>query len=92
MEKPTGSDPIGSEVEQYEISGSVKRAASAGSFNAKAQHTEAKNATEREHQLTVRNAIRLYPRAFAFSLLFSTAVIMDGYDLSLLSSFYGYTA
>jgi SP family general alpha glucoside:H+ symporter-like MFS transporter len=30
--------------------------------------------------------------ANAFSLLFSTAIIMEGYDLSLLGSFYGYDA
>ncbi|KAF4972507.1 hypothetical protein FSARC_931 [Fusarium sarcochroum] len=53
---------------------------------------DAREATAREHSLTFRESIRLYPRAIGFSLLFSTAIIMEGYDLSLLGSFYGYEA
>ncbi|KAJ8114394.1 hypothetical protein OPT61_g3711 [Boeremia exigua] len=50
----------------------------------------ARNATEREHSLSLRDAFKLYPKAIGFSLLFSTAIIMEGYDLSLMGSFYGY--
>lgn len=57
-----------------------------------AQHVEARNATDREHSLTVRNALKLYPRAIVYSLIFSTAIIMEGYDVTLLPSFFGYTA
>ena len=35
-------------------------------------------------------AVRLYPKAVMFSLAFSTAVIMEGYDLSLVGSFFGF--
>ena len=52
----------------------------------------AREANDREHTLTLRDAFRLYPKAIGFSLLFSTAIIMEGYDLSLLGSFYGYDA
>ncbi|KAF4422136.1 MFS transporter SP family general alpha glucoside:H+ symporter [Fusarium acutatum] len=52
----------------------------------------AREANDREHTLTIRDALRLYPKAISFSLLFSTAIIMEGYDLSLLGSFYGYDA
>lgn len=52
----------------------------------------AREANDREHDLTLRDSFRLYPKAIAFSLLFSTAIIMEGYDLSLLGSFYGYDA
>lgn len=55
-----------------------------------AQTAEAKHATDNEHNLTVRNALKLYPKAVMFSLLLSTAVIMEGYDLSLMGSFFGY--
>ncbi|KAH7123103.1 general substrate transporter [Dactylonectria macrodidyma] len=54
--------------------------------------TDAREATDLEHSLTIRDSIRLYPKAIGFSLLFSTAIIMEGYDLSLLGSFYGYDA
>ncbi|KAM5343979.1 hypothetical protein ACJ41O_012516 [Fusarium nematophilum] len=54
--------------------------------------TDAREATDLEHSLTLRDSFRLYPKAIGFSLLFSTAIIMEGYDLSLLGSFYGYDA
>lgn len=54
------------------------------------QHAEAVAATNREHELTFRDALRLYPKAIMFSLIFSTAIIMEGYDLALIGSFYGY--
>jgi len=56
------------------------------------QDVEASKATRREHELSVKDAIRLYPKAIGFSLIFSTAIIMEGYDLSLLGSLYGYPA
>lgn len=52
--------------------------------------SDARNATEREHSLSLRDAFKLYPKAIGFSLLFSTAIIMEGYDLSLMGAFYGY--
>lgn len=54
--------------------------------------TDARDATAREHNLTLKDSFKLYPKAIAFSLLFSTAIIMEGYDLSLMGSFFGYDA
>lgn len=54
------------------------------------QFDEAKNAAEKEHELTVRDALKLYPKAIIFSIIFSSAVIMEGYDLSLMGSFFGF--
>lgn len=48
------------------------------------------NASAREHDMTIMQAVRLYPKAVMFSLAFSTAVIMEGYDLSLVGSFFGF--
>ncbi|KAH7413405.1 general substrate transporter [Cadophora sp. MPI-SDFR-AT-0126] len=42
-----------------------------------------------EHDLSVREAIRRYPRAIMWSVLVSTAIIMEGYDIVLISSFFG---
>lgn len=53
---------------------------------------DARDATAREHNLTLKDSFKLYPKAIAFSLLFSTAIIMEGYDLSLMGSFFGYDA
>lgn len=47
----------------------------------------AKAATEKEHKMTLLQGIRLYPKAVAWSLLISTCICMEGYDVSLLSNF-----
>lgn len=43
----------------------------------------AKEATETEHRLTPREAIKAYPMAIFWSLMMSTCVIMEGYDTIL---------
>jgi SP family general alpha glucoside:H+ symporter-like MFS transporter len=48
----------------------------------------AKQAAEDEHNLTVLGAIRKYPKAVLWSALLSTSIIMEGYDIVLMSSFY----
>jgi SP family general alpha glucoside:H+ symporter-like MFS transporter len=50
----------------------------------------ANKATDFEHQMTITDALRLYPKAIAFSMILSLAIVMEGYDTSLLGSFYGY--
>ena len=50
----------------------------------------AKAATEKEHNMTLLQGIRLYPKAVAWSLLISTCICMEGYDVCLLGSFYAF--
>ncbi|KAF2148979.1 sugar transporter [Myriangium duriaei CBS 260.36] len=50
----------------------------------------AKNASEKEHRMTLWQGIKLYPKAVAFSLIISTCIAMEGYDVCLLSNFYGF--
>ncbi|CZR65115.1 probable alpha-glucoside transport protein [Phialocephala subalpina] len=50
----------------------------------------AKNATDKEHKMTLMQGIRLYPKAVAWSLLISTCICMEGYDVCLLSNFYAF--
>ena len=50
----------------------------------------AQAATDFEHQMTVGQTLRLYPKAIAFSAVLSLAIIMEGYDTALLGSLYGY--
>ena len=50
----------------------------------------AKTATDKEHKMTLWQGIRLYPKAVAWSLLISTCICMEGYDVCLLSNFYGF--
>ena len=49
---------------------------------------EAKNAADDEHQMTLWRAVKLYPHAIGWSMLLSSTLIMEGYDLALLGSLY----
>jgi SP family general alpha glucoside:H+ symporter-like MFS transporter len=50
----------------------------------------AKSATEKEHNMTLWQGIKLYPKAVGWSVLISTCIAMEGYDVCLLSNFYGF--
>ncbi|KAG2172578.1 hypothetical protein INT44_002593 [Umbelopsis vinacea] len=53
---------------------------------------KSKKATEMEHTLSLWDGLRAYPKAVGWSLVVSTAIIMEGYDTALLGSFYAYPA
>lgn len=49
---------------------------------------EAKDATQAEKSMTFSQAIHIYPKAVAWSVLLSTAIVMEGYDTTLLGQFF----
>lgn len=49
---------------------------------------DAEEATHEEHNMSVWQAAKNYPNAVLFSLVFSFAIIMEGYDTALLGSFF----
>lgn len=49
---------------------------------------EGQDATEHERQMGLLEGFKLYPKAVAWSILLSTAVIMEGFDTVLMNSFY----
>ena len=51
---------------------------------------EAKAATDKEHKMTLRQGLKLYPKAVAWSLLISTCIAMEGFDLALVNGLYGF--
>ncbi|CAG9962881.1 unnamed protein product [Clonostachys byssicola] len=53
---------------------------------------DANLATENEHNTTFLQAVKLYPKAVAWSLVVSLAIIMDGYDTALMGSLFGFPA
>ncbi|KAJ5972418.1 Major facilitator superfamily domain general substrate transporter [Penicillium vulpinum] len=53
---------------------------------------EAHAAIQKEHNMTAMEALRLYPKAVAWSLLLSCAIIMEGYDVVLIGSFFAFPA
>ena len=48
--------------------------------------------TELERDMTIGQAIRMYRKAAFFSFVLSLSLVMEGYDTSLLGSFFGYPA
>ncbi|KAH8700999.1 putative MFS alpha-glucoside transporter [Talaromyces proteolyticus] len=52
----------------------------------------AKAATEKEHTMTLMQGVRLYPKAVFWSMLISTCIVMEGYDICLVSNFFAFPA
>lgn len=48
----------------------------------------AKVASDKEHRMTLWQGIRLYPKAIGWSMLISTCIVMEGYDISLINNLY----
>lgn len=51
---------------------------------------DAKDATSDEHELTLSDAFKYHKKAILWAVIISATIIMEGYDLVLMSSFYGY--
>ena len=47
-------------------------------------------AAQKEHRMTFTQALRLYPKAIGWSFMISLAIIMEGFDTALISSFYAF--
>ncbi|KAJ4305287.1 hypothetical protein N0V90_000818 [Kalmusia sp. IMI 367209] len=54
-----------------------------------APNKDAQHAAADEKQMSLLDAIKLYPKAVGWSVVLSSALIMEGYDLALLGSLYG---
>ncbi|KAF1961259.1 maltose permease MAL61 [Byssothecium circinans] len=52
--------------------------------------SDARLATENEHSMSLWQGLKLYPKAVGWSLLISTCIAMEGYDVCLLSNFFGF--
>lgn len=50
--------------------------------------SDAAHAAEAQKSQTVREALRMYTPAIVYSVVFSAAIIMEGYDTLLLGQFY----
>jgi SP family general alpha glucoside:H+ symporter-like MFS transporter len=53
---------------------------------------DGRQATIAEHNLTLKQAIKKYPRAIMWSVFVSLAIIMEGYDIVLMGSLFGQKA
>lgn len=50
----------------------------------------ARAATAKEQKMTLLQGIKLYPKAIAWSMIISTCIVMEGYDVSLVNNFYAF--
>ena len=50
---------------------------------------KAKAATDNQHQMSLWQEIRKYPKAVGWSMLISLCIAMEGFDLCLSNTFYG---
>lgn len=47
----------------------------------------ARSAAAKEQRMTLWQGLKLYPKAVCWSLLISTCIVMEGYDISLVNNF-----
>ena len=50
----------------------------------------AKSASDKEHKMSLMQGVRLYPKACLYSMIISTCIAMEGYDVSLVNNFYAF--
>lgn len=53
---------------------------------------DAVRATEAEHSMTLLQGLKTYPKAVGWSILLSTAIVMEGFDLVLINSLFALPA
>lgn len=51
---------------------------------------KARAATEKERKMGMWRGMKIYPKAVAWSILISTCIAMEGYDISLVNNFYAF--
>lgn len=56
------------------------------------RHAEIRVANAQEHELTLFQALRLYPTGVFWSMVMSTAVVMEGYDTKLIGTLFAQPA
>lgn len=49
-----------------------------------------KAAMEAERRMTLKEGLRMYPKAIAWSAMLSLTLVMEGYDLSLINGFFAF--
>ncbi|KAM5343788.1 hypothetical protein ACJ41O_012325 [Fusarium nematophilum] len=50
----------------------------------------ARAAADKEQKMTLIQGIKLYPKAVGWSVLISTCIVMEGFDISLVNNFYAF--
>lgn len=81
--------PPGNAAQVGGIAGGV-----AGGTDPSKTHTNvvdhARSAAEKEQNMTLLQGIKLYPKAIAYSVIISSCIVMEGYDISLVTNFFAF--
>ncbi|KAE8442761.1 hypothetical protein EG329_002849 [Mollisiaceae sp. DMI_Dod_QoI] len=88
MRRHSGVHEVAVDENTLHVEDTVVRRASVAVQNFADLSAEAKDATAKEHEMGFWQAIKLYPKAVGWSILLSTAIVMEGYDVVLIASFY----
>jgi SP family general alpha glucoside:H+ symporter-like MFS transporter len=51
---------------------------------------DAKKASDSEHSMSLIQGVKLYPKAIMWSVIISTCIAMEGYDVALVNNFYAF--
>ena len=51
---------------------------------------DAQNATDKGKSMILLQGLKVYPKAIGWSVLFLTAIVMEGYDVVLMASFFAF--
>ncbi|TQW01272.1 sugar porter (SP) family MFS transporter [Cordyceps javanica] len=82
MSSPSEKENIGGEVMATVVSPVVDAS----------RALEAAAATEAEHNLGLLKSLKLYKKACMWSIFFSTCIVMEGFDLTIINGLYVYPA
>ena len=88
MASPKAQDAIASTEEPVSSPPTPDHRNSMSSMSRMVQ--DAKAATDKEQKMTLLQGIKTYPKAVAWSVLISTCIAMEGYDISLVNNFYAF--
>lgn len=86
----SSDDPITESNTTQPIQAQIREKIAQRNVDIPALLNEAKDATHVEKSMSIWQAFRTYPKAVMFSIILSTAVIMEGYDTVLLSNLYAF--
>ncbi|OAA74882.1 Sugar/inositol transporter [Akanthomyces lecanii RCEF 1005] len=82
MPLPSEKDAVGGEVISIAVSPAMDPS----------RAFEAAAATEAEHNLGLVKSLKLYRKACMWSIFFSTCIVMEGFDLTIINGLYAYPA
>jgi len=52
--------------------------------------SDAARATKAEHAMTLREGLKTYPKAVVWSMILSTALVMEGFDMIIINNLFAY--